>query len=302
MPPTRDILLEIWGWLPLFRRVAETQSVSRAASGRGLSAPTVSRAVTSLEKSMGRRLFDRRGRKMVLNLHGEALLAAVTEAEDRLALTVGGISDRATGGVVRLASVGQYGRVFLARAARSLAKEFPDVQLSIVHADPDAALRALKERTLDLFLAANVIVTEPLVSVHLAKLRVSTYAGSGHPLFQGPQPTVEEVLSHGFAAQPKPSMMKSVWPRSLKRKVSLSADSHSVALEACLEGGHLVVMERLVAAPYVREGRLRELSAISFEPMFLQLCWHSETKHTVVDALTDSIKKLVQDLDTASHE
>src|SRR5688500_6309130 len=183
MSEARQILIEVWRWLPVFRSVAETQSVSQAAQALGVSPPAISRALRQIEDAIGRELFDRKGRQVVLNPDDEFLLEAVREIDARLESVIERLADRDAAGAVRLASIGQLGRVFLLPAIRELTEQFPRLQLSIVHVEPELAVERLKAGMLDLFLALNVAVGEPLTATRLAELELAVYAGKGHPLF-----------------------------------------------------------------------------------------------------------------------
>src|SRR5260370_22406067 len=77
--------------LRYFVAVAEAQSFSRAAERCFVSQPSLSQQVSKLERSLGQRLFDRLGRRVVLTDAGRLLLdrassilAAVHDARRRL--------------------------------------------------------------------------------------------------------------------------------------------------------------------------------------------------------------------------
>lgn len=71
--------------LPAFRAVARLQNLRAAAEELHLTHSAVSQQIKLLEEQMGLRLFDRRGRSVVLNAAGAALQRAVEPALDRLA-------------------------------------------------------------------------------------------------------------------------------------------------------------------------------------------------------------------------
>ena len=60
--------------LEILSRVAETESFSRAAKAMGLSQPTASEHIKTLEKELGTRLFDRLGRRVEPTKAGQLLL------------------------------------------------------------------------------------------------------------------------------------------------------------------------------------------------------------------------------------
>lgn len=300
MAEPRSTLGEVWRWLPVFRLVAQLENVSSAARSLGLSAPAVSRALQKVEQAIGRELFDRRGRKLTLNPHGASLLLAVREAEARLEAAVAALADSRPRGVVRLGAVGQLARAFLLPAVQALGEEHPEVEISIVHLDPEEALRRLREGALDWFLALNVTVGEPLAATPLGRLELAIYAGRGHPLFAGPEPPLERLLSFGFVAQRRPGLMRSVWPTGQKRKITLQTDAHALALEACLAGSHLMVMERVIARPFVEEGQLRELPAPFLEAAQMSLIRNAQWGERPADREVGlAIRRVVQGALTA---
>lgn len=70
--------------LPAFRVVARTGNLRAAAEQLNLTHSAVSQQIKLLEEQIGFALFDRRGRRIVLNAAGEALQRAVEPALDRL--------------------------------------------------------------------------------------------------------------------------------------------------------------------------------------------------------------------------
>ena len=70
--------------LPAFRAVAQLQNLRAAAETLHLTHSAVSQQIRLLEEQLGFELFDRRGRRVVLNGAGAALLAAVEPALARL--------------------------------------------------------------------------------------------------------------------------------------------------------------------------------------------------------------------------
>lgn len=301
MDPQQKTLLEVWRWLPLFRLLAETESVTRAARAFSVSPPAVSRALRQVETSLGVELFDRRGRRLILNPRGHALLQVVAESEGRVLELIADLSNQESAGHVRLGTVGQLGRVFIAPAMHTLVADHPRLEVSITHLEPADALERLKGGTLDLVLALNVTVGEPLRSQRLAELEIGIYAGKSHPLFGRRDVKPEQIVEHPFAAQLRPGLMRSVWPSELKRRVTLQTDSHAVALDACLAGSHLMAMERVIGRPFVAEGRLRELNTDLLPAAKLVLIQRAGRKESpivgkVARAITEVVRGAVRAL------
>lgn len=72
--------------LEYFRVLGRLQHVTRASERLGIAQPTLSRAIARLEGELGVRLFERRGRSVVLSAHGAAFLGYVERALDEIGI------------------------------------------------------------------------------------------------------------------------------------------------------------------------------------------------------------------------
>ena len=95
-----------WNWLPAFLEVAERGSVARAAAALHLTPAAVSRTVRLLEEELGRPLFTRVGRTLVLNGAGVALRDAVRDAVVAIDRGLSAATGDPFAGPLRVASLG----------------------------------------------------------------------------------------------------------------------------------------------------------------------------------------------------
>ncbi len=65
-----------------FQRVAQFNNMSRAAAELHITQPALSKSIAGLEEELGVKLFDRKGKKIVLNEIGEEVLAHTNRIED----------------------------------------------------------------------------------------------------------------------------------------------------------------------------------------------------------------------------
>lgn len=173
--------------LRYFVAVAETGSFTRAAEREGVTQPTLSEQVIRLESKtngVGRRLFDRLGRKVVLTDAGQellgraqAILAAVNEAESA-------VRDSAEGGRLRVGAIPTIAPYVLPAAVTKFTKAHPGVQLhlqedrterllaDVLAGELDAGIMVLPIR--DDRLHVEKLYTEPLVMALPAKHRLAT--------------------------------------------------------------------------------------------------------------------------------
>lgn len=84
--------------LNIFRTVCEEMSFTRAAERLFMTQPAVSHVISDLEREAGTALFERRGRRIVLNLRGELLLEKalrLLEFYEDVERSLSGIEERA---------------------------------------------------------------------------------------------------------------------------------------------------------------------------------------------------------------
>src|SRR5439155_1622290 len=151
--------------LRYFVAVAETGSFTRAAEREGVTQPTLSEQVIRLEggaHGVGRRLFDRLGRKVVLTDAGQdllgraqAILAAVAEAERA-------VRDSAEGGRLRVGAIPTVAPFVLPGAVTRFSKAHPGVHLQLQEDRTERLLDALLAGELDGGIMALPIGDDPL--------------------------------------------------------------------------------------------------------------------------------------------
>jgi LysR family hydrogen peroxide-inducible transcriptional activator len=156
--------------LRYFVAVAETGSFTRAAEREGITQPTLSEQILRLEgkkHGLGRRLFDRLGRKVVLTDAGQELLgraqgilAAVGEAERA-------VRDSGEGGQLRVGAIPTIAPFVLPAAVTRFRKEHPAVQLQLKEDLTERLLADLLAGELDVGLMALPIRDDRL---HVEKL------------------------------------------------------------------------------------------------------------------------------------
>src|SRR5947209_7706415 len=88
--------------LSAFRTVAELQNLRAAAEVLHLTHSAVSQQIRGLEEQLGFKLFERRGRRVLLNPAGEALLQSTRMALSQLDKGVQAAASAATGSTHRL--------------------------------------------------------------------------------------------------------------------------------------------------------------------------------------------------------
>ncbi|QBJ97297.1 LysR family transcriptional regulator [Rhodococcus sp. ABRD24] len=139
--------MELSDGLRWFLALAETEQVTAAADMLQVAQPTLSRRLARLERDLGAELFDRHGRRLVLNDRGRVLrdharlaLAELSIAEREIASL-----DSPDGGAVRLGFLHSFGTWLIPEVLRAYRDKRPKVLFTLYQ---DAA-KALVDRVID---------------------------------------------------------------------------------------------------------------------------------------------------------
>lgn len=262
--------------LPAFRAVAELQNLRAAAERLHLSHSAVSQQIRVLEEQLGFALFDRQGRRVILNCAGRALLCSVQNALAQLDDGVLAAASFAQGAdqhlrVSVLPSFAQ--RWLLPRMAR-WRERHPNLTLEIETSQQLADLQR------DGFHAAlrsgrgpwPGVMSEPLFDIPMPLIVLAAPATVNrlddlHPETLARQPLLgdKELWRQWFAAA---GLAANVTPVA-------SFNDAGMMLEAVEQGLGLALGRELLAVDALRAGRLVKVSPVSidFEP--------AETYHLV---------------------
>jgi DNA-binding transcriptional LysR family regulator len=140
--------------MKVLREVAERGSFSAAAEALGYTQPAVSQQISALEREAGTRLLRRGSRGVTLTdagralvEHSEGILARLAAAEEELEAIAG-----LRGGRLRLASFQTAGATLVPLAIAMFSERHPEVELSLIEAEPEDALPRLRAGELDVVL------------------------------------------------------------------------------------------------------------------------------------------------------
>src|SRR5437870_5158407 len=119
--------------LTAFRSVAELQNLRAAADVLHLTHSAVSQQIRGLEEQLGFKLFERRGRRVVLNPAGEALLRSVQSALSQLDDGVQAAAAAASGSAqrVRVTVLPSFAQRWLLPRMGRWRQRHPDLALEI---------------------------------------------------------------------------------------------------------------------------------------------------------------------------
>ena len=172
--------------------VAHHGSFSAAAESLGYTQPAISRQIATLEAEVGTTLVRRVPTGAVLTDAGrllvdraETILARLDDVEAELRALAG-----LEGGRLRLATFASAASSIVPLAIAAFRERYPDVELSVVMADPDDSIPRLRAGELDLALSHDARDGEVIPGIELV------------PLFEDPM-YVAMPADHALIDEPK---------------------------------------------------------------------------------------------------
>ena len=179
--------------------VGEFGSVTEAAERVNVSAPSVSAAISQLEREFGITLFVRR------HAHGLSLTQAGRSFVDqaRLILTEAGklnaLSNELTGqvrGPLHVACLVTFAQVVIPAIRRTFSDAYPDVDFFQYERDHAAILEGLRMARFDIALSYDLDIPADMVFRRLAVLPPYAVLHEDHPLAARGEVTVQDLAAH----------------------------------------------------------------------------------------------------------
>jgi DNA-binding transcriptional LysR family regulator len=291
-----------WDSLRLVLAVAESGSVSGAARRLRLSQPTVSRRIADLERRLSTRLFDRRGRALVLNAAGDAVLQAarrMREEADAVERRLAGRDAELTG-VVRLSCTEGLGARWLVPRLAAVRERLPGVDLELV---VDNAAVNLSRREADVALrvqsaaeseAQPLAWQDALIARRVGDLGVGIYASESYLAARGVPATADELAGHDCVGIEMAGVSYiDAFDRLAKgARFVFRCNSLLAARAAVRAGWGIGVLSRFLADG--EPGLRRLLPADTPPPLHLWILYHADLRGTArVRAVADLLAELI---------
>lgn len=185
--------------LRIFTAVVREGGITRAAERLNRVQSNVTTRIRQLEDRLGTRLFDRRGKRLVLTAAGrtlldyaDRLLALAAEAEEAVH------GDRPTG-IFRLGSMESTAAVRLPHPLSQFSRRYPDVRLELHTNTPTELAREVLAGEIDAALVAEPVATAKFDSMTAFVEEPVIVTSQDHPPFEetGGVPATMLVFEHG---------------------------------------------------------------------------------------------------------
>jgi DNA-binding transcriptional LysR family regulator len=237
------------GELRAFMAVMEHRSFRKAATVLHLSQPAVTKAVASLEHTLGLRLFDRLANGVEPTLHAQGFAPHATAVFDQLRRAAQELTRLSSGasGHLRVGTVPMPAIPFLPLAVGRLIDAHPDVQVAVVEDRETELIDRLRRRDIELAILRLSLV-EPGEDMQVSRLfdeKLCVVAGKSHPLAARQQLSWPELLRQRWVLPPADCYFYEFVQHSLARldmpmpRAVVEAMSIQLQFNMALHGGLL---------------------------------------------------------------
>ncbi len=236
-------LYQVWSWLPHFRAIAETEHLGAAGALLRVSAPAMSRALQQLETALGIKLFDRRGRTLVLNDAGTDLLTTVRTAMRSIDDGIQRVAASQQLIHVKVAAPGPYYSAVILPAYARVRDSWPSLRFELV--EPPAAIpAALARGDLDICLHEHEVTGPEIVVTPVSELQKTVACARSHPAARRKALALDDLAAFEFVAPPPDGngVRNDGWPVAAARRVGLTVATMQLGVEAVISGAYLAVL------------------------------------------------------------
>ena len=242
--------------LSVFLGVAQAQSFSEAARSLDVRRSSVSRAIATLEESLGVQLFSRTTRKVALTTAGAALAVKVGPQLAALRESLGALPERedVPSGRLRISAPNDLGAMVLPAIVTAFSQRYPGVNVEVLLSNRVVDL--VGER-FDLALrvtAGSRLKDSSLVARKVSQLELQLFASPTYLARAGTPRTPEELSNHEWVSFRGMELRAPLLPP--KRKPRLLCDDIFVVFQALKAGAGIGGLPGYIARDDLARGTL----------------------------------------------
>ncbi|MDM2744722.1 DNA-binding transcriptional regulator YeiE [Citrobacter sp. Cu231] len=273
--------------LEVFAEVLKSGSTTQASVMLALSQSAVSAALTDLEGQLGVQLFDRVGKRLVVNEHGRllypralALLEQTTEIEQLF---------REDNGAIRVYASSTIGNYILPAMIARYRHDFPDLPLELSVGNSQDVINAVLDFRVDIGLIEGPCHSTEIISEPWLEDELVVFAVPSSPLTKGPV-TLEQLAASPWILRERGSgtrelvdyLLLSHLPRF---QMAMELGNSEAIKHAVRHGLGISCLSRRVIAEQLQAGTLSEVPVPL--PHLVRTLWrvHHRQKH-ISNAIT----------------
>lgn len=228
--------------LEVFIAVAQSGNVTRAAETLSITQSATSMALADFESQLGRKLFDRIGKRLQLNDTGRLLLPKALDAVARVAdIEHLAASDTALIGPLRIGASMTIGNYMMPGLIGSFMQQHPGAQLMLEVANTRHIIQALEQFQIDIGFIEGFCHEPNIEVLPWCRDELVIFAAPTHALAQKKTVTEDDLANAGWILREPGSGTREVFDNAVLGKVHridlLLEFGHTEAIKHAVESG-----------------------------------------------------------------
>lgn len=255
--------------LQAFLAVAREQSFTKAAARLDITPSALSHTVRALEERLGVRLLARTTRNVAPTEAGDRLMRSIAPLFDQIAAEIEALGElrEKPAGTVRITCTDDAIELYLRPALASFLKNYPDITLELF---VDYGFTNIVEERFDAGIRLGEAISKDMIAVRISPDWRLAVVGSPAYFERCPPPaTPYDLIDHAcINIRHRPSGAIYAWEFerdgkafTVKGEGQLVFNSIVHMLNGALDGIGLAYVPEALAAPYLADGRLKEVLA-----------------------------------------
>ncbi len=199
--------------LDIFLNLCKEPHVTKLARKLGISQSTISLSIKSLEKKLGEKLFDRIGKKLILNERGRIFKVFVEDAVLKLKDAENIFKQNRLSGYIKIGSSKSFSFFLLPKVICDFKNKYPNVYIEKFTDNTKNILEKVKEGDLDLGFVEDEIEDKEIIKEFLCKDELIVV--SSNPKMKDKVFTIKELLNKKWVLREKGSGTRHIFENAL---------------------------------------------------------------------------------------
>lgn len=228
--------------LEIFEKVAVSQHVTRASEQLYLSQSAVSMAIADMERIVGAPLFERAGKRLMLNDRGRHILPDVNEVLTKVGAIEQFLNESAGEplGVLNIGASTTIGNYLLPNILGEFSKQFPRAKALLYVLNTQQIETSVEQGEFDLGLIEGPSHNRALTAAPWRSDELVVIAGAGHPFTKLGKASEEMLSEADWIIREKGSGTREIFETVMKK--------HDIRYSVSMELGHTEAIKKAVEA------------------------------------------------------
>ncbi len=205
--------------LEIFVAIVKHKSIIKAAKNLYLSQSAVSMALTEFENRLSVKLFDRIGKKLILNNYGEKIFVEAQFILKKLEELENTFNDKKFSGSLIIGGTQTIGNYLLPKIIGEFKKKFNEVDLSLIIDNTENILRKLLNFEIDLAFIEGIVNNNLIEAIDWLEDEIVVFSSPKNQLAKKKKLTIKDLENANWILREKGSGTRDIFEKVAYEKL-----------------------------------------------------------------------------------